>query len=498
MMTTANRSPIPLIARLAGELEAADIQYCHWKSNTAIENVEQGEADLDLLVARRNVTRFNEVLSRCGFVNAERPHAFRVPGVTNFFGYDDVADRFVHVHAHYQLVLGHDRTKNYHLPIEDHYLASAETSRVLPIPSAEFEYLVLLIRMVLKYSVLDEILWNALRGRRTIPKPSEQEEFAQLRGMVDRAEMTSLIQEHLPFIGADLFAAAEDVAMGDESLRRRLAVARRVQVTLEAHARSNRRAAALLRVWRRVLLAIRRRSGGIPGYQLANGGAIIAIMGGDGAGKSTALARIGDWLEGDFDVSRVHLGKPPWSFTTITVRSILKVAYAGRSALGRRQRPSNSSATDDKNVPEIRRLLWFACTARDRYRTFRKARRAADRGTIVLADRYPHPALELMDVPQIARVTRGASRSRFVRALITAEERHHERIVPPEITVVLRLDPNEAARRKTDEPSDYVVERSSEVWNTDWAGTSAHIIDASETPEQVASRLKSLIWESLA
>ena len=109
------------------------------------------------------------------------------------------------------------------------------------------------------------------------------------------------------------------------------------------------------------------------------------------------------------------------------------------------------------------------------------------------------PARLAIGIAPFARLAaQPTSRSRFVRALITAEERHHERIVRPEITVVLRLDPNEAARRKTDEPSDYVVERSSEVWNTDWAGTSAHIIDASETPEQVASRLKSLIWESLA
>jgi thymidylate kinase len=484
---------------LAGELDEAGIEYCHWKSNAAIDQVLQGETDLDLLVARRHVARFNEVLSRCGFVTAERLHAIRVPGVIDYFGYDEVADRFVHVHAHFQLVLGHDRTKNYHLPIESQYLSSVKRSGILPIPSAEFEYLVLVIRMVLKYSVLDEMLWNALRGRRARPKASERAEFELLRSAVDRTRLKSLRDEHLSFLSSDLLASAEEVAMGDSPVRRRLGVARRVQIALEAQTRSNRRVDALARVWRRVVVAVRRRSGSKTGYRIASGGAIIAIMGGDGAGKSTALAQVADWLEGYFDVSRVHLGKPPWSWTTFAVRGFLKLMHTFRTAFGRRLRQSDPG-TDGSGIsrPDERRLVWYACTARDRYRTYRKARRAANRGTLVLSDRYPHSKLKLMDGPQIARSAGEETRSRFVEALIRIEERLHQRIAPPEIALVLRLDPNEAARRKTDEPRGYVIERSTEVWNADWSSTSVQVIDASQSPEQVVSRLKSLIWQALA
>jgi hypothetical protein len=41
----------------------------------------------------------------------------QLPGVLDYYGYDWEAQRFVHVHAHYQLILGHGATKNYHIPI---------------------------------------------------------------------------------------------------------------------------------------------------------------------------------------------------------------------------------------------------------------------------------------------------------------------------------------------------------------------------------------------
>lgn len=489
----ADPSPIALVAQLASALSDAGVLYCHWKSNAAIERAEQGNTDLDLLVARHHIRRFNEVLSKCGFVAAERHHAFRVPGMADFFGYDEAADRFVHVHAHYQLVLGHDRSKNYRLPIEGPFLASTSTVRVLPTPSPEFEYVVFVIRMVLKYAVLDEILWNAGRGRRTEPKRSEREEFHQLGGAIDPSLVVSILEKHLPFVSPRLFAAAEEIVSGRSPIWRRLRVAQKMQLALEANTRSGRTVDASQRIWRRIVLMVRRRSGARSAYRLTSGGAIIAIIGGDGAGKSTALEAVGDWLGGFFDVRQVHLGKPPWSWSTYVVRAALKVVSAAVNKGG-------MSLNDEPEAPfsGTRRFVWFACKARDRYRAYRKARRMANRGTIVISDRYPHPALRLMDVPQIARLAEDRPYGRLVSALARFEERYHRMVAPAEITAVLLLDPQEAAHRKRDEPYDYVVRRSTEVWETDWTDTAARVIDASQKPEAVVAALKGLIWSSLA
>lgn len=487
-------APIPLVLELTAALAGEGIVYCHWKSNNSLALAERGETDLDLLVSRRQGSQFESVMGSLGFVTAARPHVKDAPGVAHYFGYDASADRLVHVHAHYQLVLGHDRTKNYRLPIEDAYLASAEVHGIFPIPSPEFEYAVLIVRMVLKYAILDEIFWRGLRGRRAGPKRSEQDELDSLGAQLDRDRLKLVVEEHLPFIGPDLFADAERVATLKTSIRERLSVASRIHSALSPHARGSAALDAWLRVWRRFAMTLRRRAGRRVGFRPATGGALVAILGGDGAGKSTAIEEISVWLSRDFDVSRVHLGKPSWSWTTYAVRAVLKAAAT--AGLVKDIPPSASEADKEISQSQNRRLFWHACKARDRYREYRKARRAANRGIMVISDRYPHSALSRTDVPQIARLLTeppGAIHSWLIRF----EDRYHSRVAKPDLAFVLVLDPEEAVRRKTDEPADYVMERSTEIWETDWESEDVHVIDASRPREVVAAEIKQIIWDWL-
>ena len=126
-----------LVRKFCEALADENINYCHWKSNNALDRSASGENDLDLLIGRADVSRFTEILARFGFKQAEASAAKQMPGVLDYFGYDEeAAERLIHVHAHYQLILGHDRTKNYRLPIEKPYLESAVYDELFKVPQA--------------------------------------------------------------------------------------------------------------------------------------------------------------------------------------------------------------------------------------------------------------------------------------------------------------------------------------------------------------------------
>ncbi|HJS49468.1 MAG TPA: hypothetical protein VJ745_04030 [Gaiellaceae bacterium] len=487
--------PLELIRRVASQLEDAGVRYCHWKSNAAIDRSATGDNDLDLLVHRADVRSFTGVLSRLGFVRASKPGAF-VPGIESFYGHDVATGRLVHVHAHYQLVLGDDRTKNYRLPVEDAYLDSTTRSGLFPLPSAEFEYVVFVIRMTLKYCTWDEIAWCATRGRRAAPSRTERDELAYLTARVDDARAASVVEEHLPFVGAELFAECVAVLGPDASIRRRISAGRRLETSLQPHARYSRLDDRLRRIRGRFADAAERRTSGPKRNRLAGGGAMVGITGGDGSGKSTALAALGGWLEPEFDVRLVHLGKPRWSVTTFGVRAGLKAVTAGAGGLARSARVTPIQRLASA-LETYRPLVWLACTARDRQSAYRRARRFASSGGLVLCDRYPHPRLRSMEAPLIASRTVDGPDNRLVRALIALEERYHRSIAPPELLVVLRVDPEVAVRRKTEERPETVRARGAEVWNIDWRGSRAHVIDASQTEEAVVRELKALVWSVL-
>jgi thymidylate kinase len=495
LATAPERAPLSLIVRLARLLEESGVRYCHWKSNAAIERSACGDNDLDLLVHREDVRRFTEVLSGLGFARARKKGA-SIPGIESFYGFDAEADRLVHAHAHYQLVLGDDRTKNYRLPIEDAYLRSSAQAGLFRLPAPEFEYVVLVIRMVLKYCTWDEIVWNAMRAKRARPKRTEREELEHLRSRIDEERVAHVVGEHLPYVGAALFTACVEAVASGASVRRRVRTARKLELSLQPHARYSRRRDRALRVSRRVTQAAARRTRGVERSRLAGGGVMVGIMGGDGSGKSTALAALESWLRPEFDVRLVHLGKPRWSLATYGVRAGLKAVSLPLGVLKRRVR-----LTPVRRVAGLfatyRPLFWLLCTARDRRLRYRSARRFAMEGGIVLCDRYPHPRLTSMEVPLIARRTAHRAPNRLVRAMIRLEQRYHRSIAPPELLVVLKVDPEIAVQRKTTESPDSVRTRGAEIWNIDWRDARAHVIDASQSEEAVARELKALVWSTL-
>lgn len=488
-----NQQALKLVSKLCNALDSQGVVYCHWKSNVAIARSASGENDLDLLVDRASIGRFTEILNGLGFKEVRLRPDKEIPGILDYYGYDEQADRLVHVHAHYLLTLGHDMTKNYHLPIEKPYLESATQADLFKLPAPEFEFIVLVIRMVIKHST-----WDVILARQGSLSATERQELEYLRARIDDLKIQKILENYLPNVDVGLFHACLQSLLPGCPFWRRIRAAQRLQRVLEAHSRRSQISDLSLKLWRRVAWPIARRVfKHTPKGRMANGGAIVAVLGGDGAGKSTAIDELYDWLSPHFETLKIHMGKPKWSRTTQLVRGLLKV---GRTLGLYPFMKAPIQYTEDESpvvFPGYPWLIREVCTARDRYLTYIKARRFANNGGLVISDRFPLPQIRLMDGAQADRMTDDYPTNWFLKLMIKIEKKYYVPILLPEILIVLKVDPEIAVHRKTEEDATSVRARSKEMWEFDWCQTPAYVIDANQSKEKVLSELKRLVWTTL-
>jgi thymidylate kinase len=383
-------------------------------------------------------------------------------------------------------------TKNYRLPVEDPYLASVVRAGILPTPSAEWELVVFVVRMMIKH-----VTWDAVAMLEGSLGASERRELEDLTRRADLSAARKLVREHLPFVGAELFDRCLDAVRGRGSLAARARTAGRLLDALSACARRPRSVDVSLKVWRRGILGARRvvlRRG--TRKRLEHGGALIAVVGADGSGKSSVVGSLAGWFGEVFVTKRVHLGKPPRSATTLAVKGAMSAARR-LGAFRATAVPAHAQPTDESaHYPGTPWLVWHALTARDRAREYARARRLATNGAIVVADRYPVPPLRFMEAPRAAWLE-GRTLGRMARFLIASERRSFERIARPDVLLVLRVPPDAAVARRPDQDPSFVRARAEEVWDADWSGTDAIVVDAGRDLDDVLADVRSLVWSRI-
>ena len=467
-----------LLERLGEVLDTAGVACCQWKGHWKRERWESGGGDVDLLVDPTWAEQLDSALDRLGFKPAVAPPEAQVPGTASWFGYDVGRGALLHVHVHFRLILGGYWTTTYRLPIERAVLETSVPRRPFRVPAPEIEFILFVLRAVQRYGLRDVV---SARPPRWLADAGP--EFAYLLSQVNRQRLEQRLTELLPTIGMAFFDECARSLRPATSRWRRLLLRAELHSRLRPHALRPPPVLLARRVGRRLRLLPRAR-----GLHLAHGGTVVALLGGDGAGKSTCSAVLAAWLSTYFDVMPAHLGRPPRSLTTLVVGGLLKVRRAwGRAFPG--QASGDGAGFLD--------LLRHVCTARDRYRLFTKARRFAAAGGIALCERYPIAENRLLVGPEIGRLLGHGRETPPARRLLRAEQGYYRHITPPDVIVVLMVDPQVAVRRKTTEPPDYVRARARIIWETDWTGTGAHLVDAGRPLPEVVADLKVLVWSEV-
>ena len=217
------------------------------------------------------------------------------------------------------------------------------------------------------------------------------------------------------------------------------------------------------------------------------GGLLVAIVGSDGAGKSTAVSHVVDWLAWRLNVSVAYLGSSQPSRGTAATKRAAKLARAAARRLGR---GAADGATG--GLAGTLMALRHHGDALDRARRARKARGLASRGVLVLLDRYPLPNVTVrgraLDGPRI-RDTLDASHGLIAR-LAAREERLYRELPRPDHLIVLRVSPAVATSRRPEHAADDLAARAEAMAALDAGDLPVTVIDADRPLDEVLAAVR--------
>jgi hypothetical protein len=470
--------PVPpaLESQLAVALREADIGHCRYPGSIHRFPRAATHRTLDLLVDPADAARFAVVVAQLGYKRAVTAPVDQIPDSESFVG-ADARGGLVHVRAHHRLIVGDWRAQHYRLPVERALLRSVREACPFPLPGEPFELLVAVLRWV-------------------IDGATSEPDLRRLTNTIPRSAVHRLIADLLPCVDPALFDECLAASLSGTSWWRRRALRRALASRLDAYRRRPSMMARIAKLTRLLTLGGRI---GAPGQKLrlVSGGKVIALIGGDGSGKSTCARELSRWLSPLFDVQSVNLGWPRRSLASLAVGGTLRTSALIATLLGADAAERVVWNDESNRFPGYVALLRHVCNARDRHACYVRIHQFAENGGIALCERYPIMQSEPIDGSRIRAVAAHAPNQRIAGMLGDAEERYYRQFVPPDQAIVLFVEPDLAVSRKPNEPAPDVRRHAQVIWDTDWSAARARVLDAGRPLPIVLAELKAAVWAEL-
>jgi len=486
----------PILTALA-HFERQAISYCYWKSSRRAGSVLNGEADVDLLIKKEDQYRAEAILLQQGLKRfpsvAWRDH----PAISSFLGFDEAGGGLIHFHLHFRLIVGERLLKNYRIPWEKELLARAVPHPTLPIRILDpaSEAILLAARACLELRRLDPVTlrsWQATTKKFALDR----------RELAARVDPMTLCERATALMSEELAEMVADAIYG----RQELEACRRLRRSMRAHFAPyrtyNALEARLRSAWRIVLWAagsLNKRLLHLPrpwSRRLPGGGCVVALTGVDGSGKTTVGAAMLAWLAAEIDAIPIYFGTGNGRPSPLLWPLKLMVPIIERVLRNKPKGASHGNILSRPPGPIYSMLLtvWAMVVAREKRNKLLTARRGADRGMVVLTDRYPqNEIIGFNDGPLLARLTAVPLWLRRREAAVYALAHR----LPPDLVIKLTVTPETAAQREPDMNPEVIRQRIGELKRLAFPGARVVCVDAEQPLAEVIRRVKHEIWQEL-
>jgi Thymidylate kinase len=463
-----------------------EIPYAVWKSCHELPLAMDGHGDIDLLVDLEHQKRFQGMLRDHGFVHVQF-NSLKFPFVEHYYGFDKESGKICHLHVYFKMVTGESHLKSYHISIEKEILRNRFLNS-LDVYEASFgdQALIYSMRHYMKRASLIGLLFWAYEKKDYI------DEYNYIRSGLNSADrdyshpgdnsLRSVFDFHCLDMGTGLsgYRHAKDKISSISGFRR---------------------FGTMAAVWKSLhFFCIRLFYRAFRVKKKLDNGVVLAISGVDGAGKSSMVKELNGWFGKHFDVEVLHLGKPSPKGVTLPLRLLLFVyrVFKGKN------RDDIDHSTDYSSGGALKKkngFVWglrYLALAYERYKLAHIAYKLANKGAIVICDRYPTLSPGKMDSPRI-----GSGGSCFVEIMRHYERQLYERLPKAngliflDVSMEVAIKRNRARIKKDKESDDEIAFRHKKNQGLDYSADQFFFVDANRDYEGVLKSLKSIVWECL-
>ena len=471
------------ILELFRKLNDRNVEYCHFKSNNNLIPAVNGVDDLDLLLAPASLDIFNEIVAKFGIRMAHDRGKEPTPYVYHYFGADPETGLLVHLHVYFKIVTGGSVFKNHWIRSEKMLLSQRvidEHTKVF-IPCAEADCILFVIRkMIEQPSPVENFLFY--RDLSNI--------MAELNWLLERADeqrMLEMVNEWLPELDPQLFKDSLNILITQGPLGSRVKLGLRMRAVFDNKVRGAltaeiSRSIEFLYAYVRGKLKISRKN-----RYVFPGGLLIAFVGSEASGKSTLSKDAAEWYGERFDVSHVHMGKPPKNWRTkffwnmVSFYSLIKRLFKSRKS-----KLVSQESVEALNLPHPL-LSWLDSV--DRREHLKCCFGKLMQGCTVITDRYPS---EHMDGPRIIE------RSRTTKLLASWERANYQGMPAPDLVIKavapLELTLSRNNLRESPEPEAFVRARYELAQKINFSFSEMILIDTTADYSNSIGEVRRAIW----